>query len=140
MICTFKLLLEGNYPLPPLQTHHCQLPANIAHCYSTSKKYTWQPGTDIKEVWRCVSGKEHTLLSSALCNTESPPITTQIHNYQAISTQKDLYYRNLISCSKQQRRLLIDYSCICSTKQSLLHCWQGTNFISISISNQISHT
>lgn len=69
----------------------------------------------------------------------SPPITRQIHHYQDILIQKDTHYRNLNSRSKQQRRLLIDYNCIYSTKQSMLHHQQGSNFISISISNQISH-
>lgn len=67
MTCSLKLLVEGNRL--PLQTYHCQLPANVAHSYSTSKKYTWQPGTNIQEIWRGVPGKEHTFLSSMLCNT-----------------------------------------------------------------------
>ena len=73
MTSRLKLVLENSRL--PLQTYHCQLPADIAHSYSTSKKNTRQPWTNIKEIWRCVSGKEHVFLSSTLCNTQSPPIT-----------------------------------------------------------------
>lgn len=34
---------------------HCQLTANVSHRYASSKKYTWQPRTDIEKIWRCVS-------------------------------------------------------------------------------------
>lgn len=33
---------------------HCQLTTNVSHCYASSKKYTWQPRTDIEKIWRCV--------------------------------------------------------------------------------------
>lgn len=35
--------------------YHCQLTTNVSHCYASSKKYTWQPRTDIEKIWRCVS-------------------------------------------------------------------------------------
>lgn len=61
--CRLELSLEGGQS--SLHTYHRQLPANIAHCYSTSKKYTWQPGTNIEEIWRCVPEKEQYFLAQA---------------------------------------------------------------------------
>jgi len=61
--CRLEVSLEGGQS--SLHTYHRQLPANIAHCYSTSKKYTWQPGTNIEEIWRCVPEKEQYFLAQA---------------------------------------------------------------------------
>lgn len=137
MICTFKLLLEGNQALSSRLTIASCLPILPIVIPPAKNIHGNQERTQRKSGDVYLQKKAQ--FSAQCFAIQSPPITRQIHNYQDILTQKDTHYINLISCSKLQRRLLINYSSIYSTKQSVFHRWQGSNFISISISNQISH-